>query len=152
MKSFSQDVRNLYPQQDRDNYNSDPEPTITHSSAKVVGEVITSDKKRSITKESLAYFMQGQQVGFAATGAVITGTGNTTVTLYTDVEHGFNQIKSLTVTNPGSGYNNGSGIATVIYAADLENAALLGKNAAAKVNVSAAGTITGVSLLSLIHI
>ena len=147
MKSFSQDVRNLYPQQDRDNYNSDPEPTITHSSAKVVGEVITSDKKRSITKESLAYFMQGQQVGFAATGAVITGTGNTTVTLYTDVEHGFNQIKSLSVTNPGSGYNNGSGIATVIYAADLENAALLGKNAAAKVNVSAAGTITGVSLL-----
>ena len=147
MKSFSQDVRNLYPQQDRDNYNSDPEPTITHSSAKVVGEVITSDKKRSITKESLAYFMQGQQVGFAATGAVITGTGNTTVTLYTDVEHGFNQIKSLSVTNPGAGYNNGSGIATVIYAADLENAALLGKNAAAKVNVSAAGTITGISLL-----
>ena len=147
MKSFSQDVRNLYPQQDRDNYNSDPEPTITHSSAKVVGEVITSDKKRSITKESLAYFMQGQQVGFAATGAVITGTGNTTVTLYTDVEHNFNSIKSVSVTNPGAGYNNGSGIATVIYAADLENAALLGKNAAAKVNVSAAGTITGVSLL-----
>jgi len=147
MKTFSQDVRNLYPQQDRDNYESDPEPTVTHSSAKVVGEVITSDKKRSITKESLAYFMQGQQVGFAATGAVITGTGNTTVTLYTDVEHGFNQIKSLSVTNPGAGYNNGSGIATVIYAADLENAALLGKNAAAKVNVSAAGTITSVSLL-----
>ncbi len=147
MKTFSQDVRNLYPQQDRDNYESDPEPTVTHSSAKVVGEVITSDKKRSITKESLSYFMQGQQVGFAATGAVITGTGNTTVTLYTDVEHGFNQIKSLSVTNPGAGYNNGSGIATVIYAADLENAALLGKNAAAKVNVSAAGTITSVSLL-----
>ena len=26
MKSFSQDVRNLYPQQDRDNYDSDPDP------------------------------------------------------------------------------------------------------------------------------
>ena len=147
MKSFSQDVRNLYPQQDRDNYNSDPEPTITHSSAKVVGEVITSDKKKSLTKESLGYFMQGQQVGFAATGAVITGSGNTTVTLYTDVEHNFNSIKSLNVTNPGAGYNNGSGIATVIYAADLDNAALIGKNAAAKVTVSAAGTITNVSLL-----
>ena len=146
-KSFSQDVRNLYPQQDRDNYNSDPEPTITHSSAKVVGEVITSDKKKSLTKESLGYFMQGQQVGFAATGAVITGSGNTTVTLYTDVEHNFNSIKSVNVTNPGAGYNNGSGIATVIYAADLDNAALIGKNAAAKVTVSAAGTITNVSLL-----
>ena len=30
-KSFSQDVRNLYPQQDRDNYDSDPEPTVTHA-------------------------------------------------------------------------------------------------------------------------
>ena len=70
-KSFSQDVRNLYPQQDRDNYNSDPEPTVTHASASIVGDVVTSDKKRSITKESLGYFMQGQQVGFAATGAVI---------------------------------------------------------------------------------
>ena len=32
-KSFQQDVRNLYPQQDRDNYDSDPEPAITHASA-----------------------------------------------------------------------------------------------------------------------
>ena len=147
MKSFSQDVRNLYPQQDRDNYDSDPEPSVTHASASVIGDVVTSDKKRSITKESLGYFMQGQQVGFAATGAVITGSGNTTVTLFTDVEHNFNSIKSVSVTNSGAGYNNGSGIATVIYAADLENSALIGKNASAKITVSAAGTITGVDLL-----
>ena len=146
-KSFSQDVRNLYPQQDRDNYDSDPEPSITHASAAVIGDVITSDKKKSITKESLGYFMQGQQVGFAATGAVITGTGNTTLTLFTDVEHNFNSIKSLSLITAGAGYNNGSGIATVIYAADLQNAALIGQNAAAKITVSAAGTITEVSLL-----
>ena len=91
--------------------------------------------------------IRDRQVGFAVTGAVITGTGNTTITLYTDVEHKLNSIQSIELVNPGSGYANGSGIATVIYAADLENAALLGKNAAAKVNVSAAGTITGVSLL-----
>ena len=146
-KSFSQDVRNLYPQQDRDNYDSDPEPSVTHASASVIGDVVTSDKKRSITKESLGYFMQGQQVGFAATGAVITGTGNTTVTLFTEVEHNFNSIKSVSLVNPGAGYNNGSGIATVIYAGDLENAALIGQNAAAKITVSSAGTITDVSLL-----
>ena len=146
-KSFSQDVRNLYPQQDRDNYDSDPEPSVTHASASVIGDVITSDKKRSITKESLGYFMQGQQVGFAATGAVITGTGNTTVTLFTEVEHNFNSVKSVSIINPGSGYNNGSGIATVIYAADLENSALIGRNASAKVTVSSAGTITGVDLI-----
>ena len=146
-KSFSQDVRNLYPQQDRDNYDSDPEPTVTHASASVIGDVVTSDKKRSITKESLGYFMQGQQVGFAATGAVITGTGNTTVTLFTEVEHNFNSVKSVSLITPGAGYNNGSGIATVIYAADLENAALIGQNASAKITVSSAGTITDVSLV-----
>ena len=146
-KSFSQDVRNLYPQQDRDNYDSDPEPTVTHASASVIGDVVTSDKKRSITKESLGYFMQGQQVGFAATGAVITGTGNTTVTLFTEVEHSFNSVKSVSLITPGAGYNNGSGIATVIYAADLENAALIGQNASAKITVSSAGTITDVSLI-----
>ena len=147
MKSFSQDVRNLYPQQDRDNYDSDPEPSITHSSAKIIGDVVTNDKKKSITKESLGYFMQGQQVGYAATGAVITGTGNTTVTLFTDVEHNYNSIKGLELITPGAGYNNGSGIATVIYAADLENNALIGANASAKITVSAAGTITDVALL-----
>jgi len=147
MKSFAQDVRNLYPQQDRDNYLSDPEPSITYSSAAVVGEVVTNDKKRSITREALSYFMQGQQVGFAVTGAVITGTGNTTITLYTDVEHKLNQVQSLSLINPGSGYNNGSGIATVLYAADLENNQLSGKNAAAEVTVSAAGTVTNVELI-----
>ena len=147
MKSFSQDVRNLYPQQDRDNYDSDPEPSITHASAKIIGDVVTNDKKKSITKESLGYFMQGQAVGFAATGAVITGTGNTTVTLFSDVEHNFNSIKGLELITPGAGYNNGSGIATVIYAADLENNALIGANASAKITVSAAGTITDVALL-----
>ena len=146
-KSFQQDVRNLYPQQDRDNYDSDPEPTITHASAAVIGEVITNNKKKSITKESLGYFMQGQQVGFAATGAVITGTGNTTVTLFTDVEHNFNSIKGISIVNPGAGYNNGSGIATVIYAGDLENSALIGRNASAKITISAAGTITDAQLL-----
>ena len=45
--------------------------------------------------------MQGQQVGYAATGAVITGTGNTTVTLFTDVEHNYNSIKSLELITPG---------------------------------------------------
>ena len=47
--------------------------------------------------------------------------------MFTDAEHHFNQIKSLNIINPGAGYNNGSGIATVIYAADLENG-LTGKN------------------------
>ena len=49
--------------------------------------------------------------------------------------------------NPGGGYNNGSGIATVIYGANLENNQLSGRNAAANVTVSAAGTITSIEMI-----
>ena len=84
MKSFSQDVRNLYPQQDRDNYESDPQPSVSFATPEVVGLVLSNDKKKSLTRESLNYFMQGFNVGTAVTGAVVTGTGNTTVTLFSD--------------------------------------------------------------------
>tara|TARA_B100000287_G_scaffold185102_1_gene175035 strand:- start:4285 stop:11019 length:6735 start_codon:yes stop_codon:yes gene_type:complete len=147
MKSFSQDVKNLYPQQDRDNYNSDPEPATSFATPEIVGKVITSDRKNSVTRESLNYFMQGFNVGVAVTGAVITGSGSTTITLYSDTEHNFNSVKEVNLVNPGSGYNNGSGIATVIYAADLVNNGLIGRNAAAEVSVSAAGTITDVKII-----
>jgi len=145
-KAFSQDVRNLYPQQDRDNYDSDPQPTVSFASPEIVGKVVTNDRKRSLTRESLNIFMQGFNVGTAVTGAVITGTGNTTITLFSTVEHKFNSIKKLNVINPGAGYNNASGIATVIYDAELVNNALPGRNASVKVTVSAAGTITDISL------
>ena len=69
------------------------------------------------------------------------------MTLFTEVEHNFNSVKSVSLITPGAGYNNGSGIATVIYAADLENVALIGQNASAKITVSSAGTITDVSLV-----
>ena len=147
MKSFSQDVRNLYPQQDRDNYESDPQPSVSFATPEVVGLVLSNDKKKSLTRESLNYFMQGFNVGTAVTGAVVTGTGNTTVTLFSDTEHRFNSIKSVNIIDGGSGYNNGSGIATVIYSADLVNNGLIGKNAAAEVQISAAGTVTSVKVI-----
>jgi len=147
MKAFSQDIRNLYPQQDRDNYESDAQASISHANADVIGNVISDNRQKSLTREALSYFMQGQKVGYAVTGAVVTGTGNTTLTMFTGAEHKFNQIKSLNIINPGAGYNNGSGIATVIYAANLENVALTGKQASAKVQISAAGTVTNVEVL-----
>lgn len=50
-KKFNQDIRNLYPQQDRDNYNSDPNPSITHAKLSPLGSVNTNDKRNSITRE-----------------------------------------------------------------------------------------------------
>jgi hypothetical protein len=146
-KKFNQDVRNLFPQSDRDNYESDPGPTISYAELSPVGKVTTNEKRNSITREALNYFLQNTRVGFAVTGAVISGTGNTTITLFTDTDHNFNSIKTLTLTNPGSGYNNSSGVSTTIYSAELINPNIDGRHGSVEVTVSAANTITSVKIV-----
>jgi hypothetical protein len=146
-RNFNQDVRNLYPQVDRDNYNSDPLPTISYAELSPLSVVRTSSKSNSTTKEALNYFFENNRVGYAITGAVVTGTGNTTITLFTDIDHNLNSVKSVTLLNSGTGYNNNAGVTSTIYSSELSNASLPGKNASAKVIVSAANTITSLSIV-----
>ena len=86
-KEFNQDVRNLYPQVDRDNYNSDPTASVTFADLKTIGKVVTNDKKNSITKEALNYFIKNTQVGFEITGVTLSGTN---IILTTNIEHNLN--------------------------------------------------------------
>jgi hypothetical protein len=146
-KKFNQDIRNLYPQSDRDNYESDPEPTVSYAELSPVGKIVTNEKRKSITREALNYFLQNTRVGFAVTGAVISGTGNTTITLFTDTDHNFNSIKTLTLTNPGAGYNNASGVSTTIYSAELINPNIDGRHGSVEVTVSVANTISSVKVV-----
>jgi len=146
-RNFNQDVKNLYPQVDRDNYNSDPQPTLSFADLSPLGVVRTSDKKHSITKESLNYFLENNRVGYAITGALVTGAGNTTVTLFTDIDHNLNSVKAVTLLNSGLGYNNNAGVTSTIYSAELSNASLPGKNASAKVNISVGNTISAISIV-----
>ena len=46
---FSQPVKDLYPQVDRDNPVSDPDAAISHAVSKTIGKVISSDLKESMT-------------------------------------------------------------------------------------------------------
>ena len=144
---FNQDVKNLYPQTDRDNYVSDPLPTLSHAKVYPSGIVRTNDKRHSISKEALNYFFTNNRAGYAITGAVITGTGNTTITLYTDIDHNLNSIKSLSLVNPGAGYNNNTGVTSTIYSAELINNFIDGKNATAKVTISIGNTISSVEIV-----
>jgi hypothetical protein len=146
-RNFNQDVKNLYPQIDRDNYNSDPLPSVSYAELSPLGIVRTSDKKNSITKEALNYFFENNRVGYAITGAIVTGAGNTTVTLFTDIDHNLNSVKSVTLLNSGLGYNNNAGVTSTIYSSELLNASLPGKNASAKVVVSAGNTISTVEIV-----
>ena len=107
-KEFNQDVRNLYPQVDRDNYNSDPTATATFADLKTIGKVITNDKKNSITKEALNYFIKNTQVGFEIAGATLSGIGSTTITLTTNVEHKLNSILTTSAVSGSSGLPTGN--------------------------------------------
>ena len=107
-KEFNQDVRYLYPQVDRDNYNSDPIATSTFADLKTIGKVITNDKKSSVTKEALNYFIKNTQLGFEITGVALSGVGNTTLTLTTNVEHKLNSILTTSAVSGASGLSNGN--------------------------------------------
>ena len=146
-KKFNQDIRNLYPQQDRDNYNSDPNPSITHAKLSPLGSVNTNDKRNSITREAFNIFANNNRIGYAITGAIITGTGNTTITLYTNVEHNLNRITGLTITNPGADYNNSAGIVSTMYSTELLNASITGRLATVKAVVGTSNTITSVEIV-----
>jgi hypothetical protein len=146
-RRFNQDVRNLYPQQDRDNFISDPEPTISYAELSPLGKVSTNDKKLSLTREALQHFLENNRVGYAITGAAISGSGNTTVTLYTNIEHGLNSIKSISLVTGGLGYNNSAGVTSTMYSAELVNVTIDGKNASVKASISIGNTITSVTIV-----
>ena len=138
---FKQNINDLYPVVDKDNLITDPEQSLTSASDKLIGKVISNNTQNSITKETILNYIKDNRIGFAVTGATSTSSGISTI--FTLTNHNLNSIINLTISSGGSGY--GSGISSTLY-----NIALSGGNgsdATANVNVSAAGTITAVSIV-----
>jgi len=127
-KAFNQDIRNLYPQIDRDNFNADPTEAVSYADIKTLGKVVTGDKKKSITKESINSFARNTRIGFGITGISLSGTAGTTITVYTDVEHTLNSLKQVSIASSGTGYGN-----TTIYAANLTGG--FGTNGSVRANL-----------------
>jgi hypothetical protein len=138
-KSFNQDVRNLYPQIDRDNFNIDPTEAISFADIKTLGKVITGDKKKSVTKETINNFIKNTRIGFGITGISTSGIGGTTITVFTDVEHTLNSLKRVSISAAGAGYGN-----TTIYASNLTGGS--GANGSVRANLSS-GTVQSVSIV-----
>jgi len=140
-KAFNQDIRNLYPQIDRDNFVADPNEAVSCADIKTLGKVVTGDKKKSITKEAINSFVRNTRIGFGITGISTSGIAGTTITVFTDVEHTLNSLKRVSITNIGSGYG-----LTTIYASNLNGGS--GTNGSVRVNVlENTGTIQSVSIV-----
>jgi hypothetical protein len=142
-QKFKQNIEYLYPTIDKDNPNNDPLQSVSVASNKVIGKVIVNDSRNSITKESIVNYIKDNRIGFAVTWAVGSSSGIST--LYSSLEHNLNKIINLSIVNSGSGY--GSGISSTLYNVPLVGDGINGQGATANVTVSAAGTITSVSIV-----
>jgi len=102
---FSQNVTDLYPQFDRDNENDNPAATKTYAKRSPIGDVITSDLKKSITRETADKVLQDFFIGLPIS-SVSSTSGVSTITF--SREHNLSGIVTFSQLAGGSGYTNGT--------------------------------------------
>ena len=102
---YTQNVSDLYPQLDRDNYEDNPSASKTFTKRSPLGDVSTNDLKRSLTRETLDKFLTAFSHGNLITGVSDSGTS---AVLTFDSEHQLGGIRAYTTLNGGSGHINGT--------------------------------------------
>ena len=144
---YSQPVKRMFPQTDRDNPISDPESTQCFADSDTIGLVDVNDPRKSITKETIDKFIKDADVGVGLTD--IGSSAGTAHTIYTNIDHGLNRVLKLNINSGGSDYGTGGGSAETYYNANLVSigASTTGSNATVKVTVSAAGTISALTIM-----
>ena len=82
---YSQNVTNLYPELDKDNVNDNPGPMKSFAKRAPIGDVVSNDLTKSITRETLDSFVEDFGIGKAITGITTVFTsvnaGVATITL-----------------------------------------------------------------------
>jgi hypothetical protein len=103
---YSQNVVDLYPQLDRDNINDNPSSAKSFAKRSPLGEVVTNDLKKSITKESTDTLLTSFGVGLDVS-SVSNSASSATITFAR--EHGLAGIVTGTITpNGGTLYTDGT--------------------------------------------
>ena len=139
---FPQNINDLRPQVNVDNPVDDPEPTKSYALRGTIGQVEGSDPAHSITKETSLNLIEDTGVGLGLTSSSVSGTD---VSIFTEVDHGFNGILNLGNITGGTQYGTNSGSAEFYFSVDLVGGT--GKGATADVTVAAAATITAIDLV-----
>jgi hypothetical protein len=141
---YSQNVVDLYPQLDRDNVNDIPTSAKSFAKRSPIGDVVTNDLKKSITKESTDTLLTGLNVALD-----ISFVNNSTGIVSFTREHGLAGIVTYT-----GALNNGTGSSGYIPGT-YQNVKLLNdsqtgtwKGATARVVVSGGGNVTSADIVS----
>lgn len=142
-KFLPQDSNYIIPAISEDNPIDDADVAASYAARSPEGQVDINDPRNSLTKETFNSFIARTHLGFGITSLTVT-SGQ--ATLFTDVEHGFNGISSVTSITGGTNLGVNNGQQQVYYNIDLTGGS--GKGATAKVTVGTSNTVTAVSLIN----
>jgi len=144
--AFAQPIKDLFPQYDRDNPNSNPDAAIAYASSRVLGNVEVDDPKHSLTRFVASQGQVDLAVGFGITD-IVSNSAGTAHTIFTKTEHGLNRITNVSIVGTGGlGYGNNTGSVESLY-----NATLTGGNgvdASARITVNSSGSVTDVEIMN----
>tara|TARA_R100001082_G_scaffold72590_2_gene41593 strand:- start:3718 stop:6426 length:2709 start_codon:yes stop_codon:yes gene_type:complete len=140
---YSQNVRDLYPQMDRDNPDDNPQSSASFAKRSPLGQVVTSNLKKSITRESTDLVTKTLGIGVTVSSVSGLSGGISTVT-FTD-RHNFGGLTSGSVGNAGTNYNTSGVYQNVKLYNDSSLETWYG--ATARVEVSG-GAVTSATLIA----
>ena len=150
---YSQNVVDLYPQLDRDNINDNPASAKSFAKRSPLGEVVTNDLKKSITRESTDTLLTKLGVGLDISGVSNETTITPTITF--SKRHGLSGIINSNGTfDTESDSNVGGSPSSGYIPGTYQNVKLLDslggnwKGATAKVVVVGGGSISSAEIVS----
>ena len=141
---YSQNVTDLYPQLDRDNFDDNPPSAKTFAKRFPLGEVVTNDLKRSLTRENTDMFLDTFGVGFKISS--VSGT-TPAETLTFDRQHDLNRLVNYNALSGGSGHNDGTYRNVRLFNDNSAPASAVWDGATADVTVSG-GAVTAASIVA----
>ena len=107
--NYGQNVVDLYPQLDRDNVNENPQASKSFALRSPLGQVITNDPLKSLTRETNDKLLKSIGIG----QPLFSFTDNTTTGIVSfTTEHNFAGIMTATLHSGGANYTPNSGVAT----------------------------------------
>ena len=145
-EKYSQPVKQLFPQIQRDDPESDPMASRCFARSALIGEIVINDPKKSITKEAVNRYLKTNDVGVGITEIKSFGTAGTAHTVNTTIDHGLNRIVTLGITSAGAGYGAAD---STFYNATLVGTGYsdVGKHATAKITTGSSGEITAITVM-----
>ncbi|ADO97372.1 tail fiber protein [Synechococcus phage S-SM2] len=145
-EKYSQPVKSLFPQIQRDDPESDPDASRCFARSSLIGDIVINDPKKSITKEAANRYLKTNDVGVGITEIKSFGTAGTAHTVNTTIDHGLNRIVTLGITSAGAGYGAAD---STFYNATLVGTGYsdVGKHATAKITTGSSGEITAITVM-----